>query len=43
MYIKEMKTYIHKKNYAEMIIAVLFIIRKKQKTGSNPDVWIVNE
>ena len=43
MYIKEMKTYIHKKKYAEMIIAVLFIIRKKQKTGSNPDVWIVNE
>lgn len=31
MYIKEMKTYIHKKNYAEMLIAVLFIITKKEK------------
>lgn len=31
MYIKEMKTYIHKKNYAEMLSAVLFIITKKKK------------
>ena len=30
MYIKEMKTYIHKKNYAEMLSAVLFIITKKK-------------
>ena len=47
MYIKEMKTYIHKKNYAEMLTAVLFIItkkKKKTKTGDNPDVHqIVNE
>ena len=47
MYIKEMKTYIHKKNYAEMLTAVLFIITKKKKqnkTGDNPDVHqLVNE
>ena len=47
MYIKEMKTYIHKKNYAEMLSAVLFIITKtknKKKTGDNPVVHqIVNE
>ena len=47
MYIKEMKTYIHKKNYAEMLSAVLFIITKtknKKKTVDNPDVHqIVNE